>query len=66
MPRRASSASVVAIDSTWMTKWLRPVLMSTASPLGSWTSSMVTNSSPGSLSIVSKPKGVSGALPTTS
>ena len=38
----------------------RPVPMSASVRAGSWTSSMVTNSSPGSLSMVSWPMGVSG------
>src|ERR671910_3724725 len=65
MPRAASVAMVASIDSTLMTKWLRPVLRSTC-PAGSWTNSMVTNSSSGSLSMVRWPNPVSGTLPATS
>ena len=54
------------MEPTWMTRWLRRVSASTAGPSGSCTSSIVTNSSPGSLSMVRCPRSVSGTSPTTS
>jgi hypothetical protein len=64
-PRPASAATVVAIDSTVITKWLSPGGTPPPSRPGSWTSSRETNSSPGSWSIVRLPSGVSGTLPAT-
>ncbi len=68
MPRAESSATVSSIDGVAMTMWLNaPPAMSTVwSGAGSWTSSMVTNSSPGSFSIVRSPIGVAGTRPTIS
>ena len=60
-PWRRAAATVSCMASTWMTRWLRPP-GSTAPRRGSWTSSMVTNSSSGSLSIVRLPNSVSGTF----
>ena len=64
-PRVASSVRVASIEATRMTKWLRRVSPG-AVPSGLWTSSMATNSSPGSFSMVRWPMPVSGTSPTIS
>jgi hypothetical protein len=63
IPWAASRSMVSCNASTWMTKWFNPP-GSTRPPVGSWTSSRLTNSSPGSLSIVRLPNAVSGTSPS--
>lgn len=63
--RAISRSPVASIDSTWRTKCLGAPWVALASLRESWTSSIVTNASSGSLSIVNSPNSVSGTLPTT-